>query len=141
MLRVSPECPAQSLPHCSTPESPWSPTLECSWLNPESPCSAQPQSFPVSLECPSPECPRSAQLRSLPGVPNLRVSLKCSECPRSAQPKVSHTAQPQSLPGVPNHRVSQCPQSLPGVPNPKMSPECPAPEYFYQERVGTFEVK
>ena len=56
--------------------------------------SAQPQSLPgvtkVSLECPSPECPRpspespcSAQLQSLPGVPNPRVS-----------------------PGVPNPRLS-----------------------------------
>ena len=62
------------------------------------PWSAQPQSVPGVLQ-------------SLPGVPSLRVSLKCSECPRSAQPKVSHTAhpwsaQPQSVPGVPSPRVS-----------------------------------
>ena len=45
----------------------------------------QPQSLPIPecAECPTPECPWSAQPQSIPGVPNA-----------------------QSLPGVPNPRVS-----------------------------------
>ena len=74
----------------------------------------------VSLECPTLQCPWSAQPERLPGVPNRRVS-------RSAQ----------TLPGVPklecSRRVSrECPNA-----------DCPRsaqPQSLYKERVGMFEV-
>ena len=61
---------------------------------------------------PNPECPRSAQPQSLPGVPNPRVFV---ECPTQSVPGV---------PNVPNPRASlECrAQSVPGVPNPRVLP-------------------
>ena len=70
----------------------------------------------VSLECPTPESPWSAQP-------------ECPHSPWSAQPQ--SLLDPKVPTGVPSPRVSQ-PQSV---------PECPTPEYLYQERVGMFEVK
>ena len=91
----------------------------------------------VVLARPEPDC--SAQLHSIPAVPNRRVSLQCltAENPCSAQPQSipASSAQSRSIPAVPNHKVSQqCPtvvqpQSIPAVPNRKVSPQFPTAEY------------
>ena len=72
----------------------------------------------MSLECPTPESPWSAQPQSVPGVSSPRVFLECptpvsSECPTPESP---WSAQPHTLPGVPNPQSVQpsnleCPTS------------------------------
>ena len=103
--------------------------------------------------------PWSAQPRSVPGVPNSRVSM---ESPQGAQPQSLPQSPESHLPRVPPPRLppacpapespwSAQPHSLPRVPNPRLSPECPAPEcccwsaqpqsISTKERVGMFEGK
>ena len=65
------------------------------------------------LQCPTAEYPCSAQLQSIPAVPNRRVSFTLPNRKVSLQcstTKYPRSAQPQSIPAVLNCKVSmQCP--------------------------------